>query len=142
MQLVIIFAVQLKTSSVFSSSGSDDFLLGIDETSEEREKLDFICSSVIVSVKARGSALITIDRLRLLLQLLEQLLVQMENSDVKVECLTLLRCGIFKSGCGKARLFLQLLKTPQIQMEFSLTSTVLIRASVTCPLHWELTNRP
>ncbi|KAK4770597.1 hypothetical protein SAY87_031129 [Trapa incisa] len=56
----------------------------LSETSEEREKLDFICSCVIASVKSGGSALIPIDQLRILLALLEMLLFQLENSDIKV----------------------------------------------------------
>ncbi|XP_031376840.1 integrator complex subunit 9 homolog isoform X1 [Punica granatum] len=70
--------------SVFYSSGGEDILLGIDETKEERENLDYICTRVIASVKAGGSVLIPVDRLGMILQLMEQLLVRLENSDVKV----------------------------------------------------------
>ncbi|PKI63013.1 hypothetical protein CRG98_016652 [Punica granatum] len=80
----IILTVNWKLLSVFYSSGGEDILLGIDETKEERENLDYICTRVIASVKAGGSVLIPVDRLGMILQLMEQLLVRLENSDVKV----------------------------------------------------------
>ncbi|XP_031376841.1 integrator complex subunit 9 homolog isoform X2 [Punica granatum] len=72
------------TNISLSLSGGEDILLGIDETKEERENLDYICTRVIASVKAGGSVLIPVDRLGMILQLMEQLLVRLENSDVKV----------------------------------------------------------
>ncbi|KAL5829590.1 hypothetical protein ACOSQ3_019058 [Xanthoceras sorbifolium] len=55
-----------------------------DESSEEREKLSFICSCAIDSVKSGGSVLIPIDRLGVSLQLLEQISMFLKSSDLKV----------------------------------------------------------
>ncbi|GKU91295.1 hypothetical protein SLEP1_g5194 [Rubroshorea leprosula] len=59
-------------------------LLKNDGTSEEAEKLAFICTCSIDSVKAGGSVLIAIDRLGILLQLLEQLSIFLESSTLSV----------------------------------------------------------
>ncbi|KAL5762562.1 hypothetical protein ACOSP7_018826 [Xanthoceras sorbifolium] len=55
-----------------------------DESSEEREKLSFICSCAIDSVKSGGSVLIPIDRLGVSLLLLEQISMFLKSSDLKV----------------------------------------------------------
>lgn len=54
------------------------------ESSEEVEKLNFICTCSIDSVRAGGSVLITVDRLGILLQLLEQLSIFLESSNLRV----------------------------------------------------------
>lgn len=48
------------------------------------EKLAFICSCAIDSVKAGGSVLIPINRVGVFLQLLEQIAIFMESSSLKV----------------------------------------------------------
>lgn len=48
------------------------------------EKLDFICSCAIDSVKAGGSVLIPVNRVGVILQLLEQIVVFLESSSLKV----------------------------------------------------------
>ncbi|KAJ9557930.1 hypothetical protein OSB04_012544 [Centaurea solstitialis] len=61
-----------------------DSLLNFDESSEEMEKLNFICSCSMNSVKAGGSVLIPIGRLGIVLQLLELFALHIDSSDVKV----------------------------------------------------------
>ncbi|XP_076907742.1 uncharacterized protein LOC143564313 [Bidens hawaiensis] len=58
--------------------------LGFDESSEEMEKLNFICSCCMDSVKAGGSVLIPIGRLGIILQLLELFDSHIKSSDIKV----------------------------------------------------------
>lgn len=59
-------------------------LSNYDESVEEMEKLAFICSCAIDSVKAGGSVLIPINRVGVFLQLLEQIAIFMECSSLKV----------------------------------------------------------
>ncbi|KAL9233810.1 hypothetical protein vseg_008759 [Gypsophila vaccaria] len=60
-------------------------LLNSDESSEEEEqKLTFICSCAIDSVKAGSSVLIPIGRIGIILELLEQMALSQELSDLKV----------------------------------------------------------
>lgn len=61
-----------------------EFLLNSDESAEEFEKLAFVCSCSLDSVTAGGSVLITIGRLGILMQLLEQISISIESSDLKV----------------------------------------------------------
>ncbi|KAK9682514.1 hypothetical protein RND81_10G079500 [Saponaria officinalis] len=64
---------------------SSEFVLNSDESSEEEEqKLTFICSCAIDSVKAGGSVLIPIGRIGVILQLLEQMSLSQELLDLKV----------------------------------------------------------
>ncbi|KAL5543705.1 hypothetical protein UlMin_007489 [Ulmus minor] len=55
-----------------------------DDSSEEREKLAFVCSCAIDAVKTGGSVLIPINRLGIILQLLEQISAALESSNLKV----------------------------------------------------------
>ncbi|KAA8519166.1 hypothetical protein F0562_013422 [Nyssa sinensis] len=59
-------------------------LLDTDENLEEMEKLVFVCSCVMDSVKAGGSVLFPIGRLGVFLQLLEQISFSLESSNLKV----------------------------------------------------------
>ncbi|VVA28907.1 PREDICTED: integrator complex subunit [Prunus dulcis] len=59
-------------------------LLNVDEGLEERDKLAFICSCVIDSVKAGGSVLIPISRLGIVLLLLEHISTSLDVSTLKV----------------------------------------------------------
>ncbi|KAL3829784.1 hypothetical protein ACJIZ3_018586 [Penstemon smallii] len=59
-------------------------LLNNDEYMEEIEKLDFICSCSMDSVKSRGSVLIPIGRLGIILQLLERFALGLESENMKV----------------------------------------------------------
>lgn len=59
-------------------------LLNVDEGLEERDKLAFICSCVIDSLKAGGSVLIPISRLGIVLLLLEQISTSLDVSTLKV----------------------------------------------------------
>ncbi|WCJ38542.1 Integrator complex subunit 9 [Euphorbia peplus] len=61
-----------------------DCLLSSDESLEESEKLAFICSCIVDSVKAGGSVLIPLNRIGIVLQLLEQLPIHLESSAVTV----------------------------------------------------------
>lgn len=62
-----------------------DFLLTSEgESSEEFEKLSFLCSCSLDCVRHGGSVLIPIGRLGVMLQLLEQMAVLLESSDLKV----------------------------------------------------------
>jgi len=54
------------------------------ENSEEKEKLDFICSNTINYIQKGGSVLIPIDRLGTVLLLLEEMTTSLEASDLKV----------------------------------------------------------
>ncbi|OAY77893.1 Integrator complex subunit 9, partial [Ananas comosus] len=59
-------------------------LSGNDENLEEIEKISFICSCIVDSLKAGGSVLIPIGRLGILLQLLEYISQALDNSNLKV----------------------------------------------------------
>ncbi|KAJ6715655.1 INTEGRATOR COMPLEX SUBUNIT 9 [Salix viminalis] len=59
-------------------------LLRNDESLEEREKVAFICSCAVDSVKAGGSVIIPLNQLGIVLQLLEQIPVYLESSAMKV----------------------------------------------------------
>lgn len=61
-------------------------LLNADDSLEEMEKLAFISSCIIDSVKAGGSALIPIGRLGIVLQLLECISRALESLNMKVCC--------------------------------------------------------
>ncbi|KAJ9685470.1 hypothetical protein PVL29_017490 [Vitis rotundifolia] len=63
---------------------SAELLLSTSESLEEMEKLNFICSCIIDSVKAGGSVLIPIGRLGIILQLLELISLSLEASSLKV----------------------------------------------------------
>ncbi|KAH9609815.1 hypothetical protein KSS87_001793 [Heliosperma pusillum] len=67
-----------------ANAPSLESLLNSDEISEEKQKLDFICSCAIDSVKAGGSVLIPIGRIGVILQLLEHISSSLELSDLKV----------------------------------------------------------
>uniref|UniRef100_A0A803Q477 Beta-Casp domain-containing protein n=1 Tax=Cannabis sativa TaxID=3483 RepID=A0A803Q477_CANSA len=54
------------------------------DISEERDKLAFVCSCAVDSVKNGGSVLIPIDRLGLILQLLEEISTALDYSNMKV----------------------------------------------------------
>ncbi|XP_062109029.1 uncharacterized protein LOC133819731 [Humulus lupulus] len=54
------------------------------DISEERDKLAFVCSCAIDSVKSGGSVLIPIDRLGIVLQLLEEISAAIDSSNMKV----------------------------------------------------------
>uniref|UniRef100_A0A7N0T5Q8 Beta-Casp domain-containing protein n=2 Tax=Kalanchoe fedtschenkoi TaxID=63787 RepID=A0A7N0T5Q8_KALFE len=77
-------------SSVYSRKDNENqeasaqSLISADESREEMEKLSFICSVVIESVRTGGSVLIPIGRPGLILLLLEQISACLESSDVKV----------------------------------------------------------
>ncbi|RVW28095.1 Integrator complex subunit 9-like [Vitis vinifera] len=62
---------------------SAELLLSTSESLEEMEKLNFICSCIIDSVKAGGSVLIPIGRLGIILQLLELISLSLEASSLK-----------------------------------------------------------
>lgn len=59
------------------------------ENLEEREKLAFLCSCAIDSVKAGGSVIIPINRLGIVLQLLEQISALLDSSNLKVDIIFL-----------------------------------------------------
>ncbi|CAM8932572.1 unnamed protein product [Rhodiola kirilowii] len=63
---------------------SSKSLLATDESQEETEKLAFICSCIVESVRFGGSVLIPIGRLGHILLLLEQISTLLESSDIKV----------------------------------------------------------
>ncbi|XP_020539093.1 integrator complex subunit 9 isoform X2 [Jatropha curcas] len=62
----------------------NECLLSNDESLLESEKLAFICSCVVDSVTAGGSVLFPLNRLGIVLQLLEQIPISLESSDLKV----------------------------------------------------------
>ncbi|XP_038679350.1 integrator complex subunit 9 homolog isoform X2 [Tripterygium wilfordii] len=80
------------TTNILSTPSNDEdnwkeltkSLLSNEENIEEKEKLAFICSCMIDSVKARGSVLIPTTRLGLILQLLEEISVLLESSNLTV----------------------------------------------------------
>jgi integrator complex subunit 9 len=59
-------------------------LLNADEPAEEFEKMAFVCSCSLDSLRAGGSVLIPIGRLGIMLQLLEQISISLRSSDLKV----------------------------------------------------------
>ncbi|KAJ4956533.1 hypothetical protein NE237_013316 [Protea cynaroides] len=59
-------------------------LVGAEEYSEEMDKLSFICSCAIDSVREGGSVLVPIGRLGIVLQLLEQLSQSLESANLNV----------------------------------------------------------
>ncbi|KAL7615730.1 hypothetical protein Lser_V15G04155 [Lactuca serriola] len=65
-------------------NSDDDILLNSDENSEEMEKMEFICSCSMDSVKDGGSVLIPIGRLGIVLQLLELFALHIDSFDMKV----------------------------------------------------------
>ncbi|KAK1396817.1 Beta-Casp domain-containing protein [Heracleum sosnowskyi] len=74
--------------SDFSNSENDwevraESLLKLDDGAEEVEKLSFLCSCSIDSIKAGGSVIIPIGRLGIILQLLEQIADSLEATNNK-----------------------------------------------------------
>ncbi|KAL8238850.1 hypothetical protein R6Q59_015417 [Mikania micrantha] len=67
-----------------STKSDDAYMLNFDESSDEMEKLNFICSCSMNSVEAGGSVLIPIGRLGIILQLLELFALHIESSGIKV----------------------------------------------------------
>ncbi|PON58150.1 Integrator complex subunit [Trema orientale] len=69
-----------------SASGTDSlrFLASADDILEERDKLAFVCSYAVDAVKTGGSVLIPIDRLGVVLQLLEEISASLDSSNLKV----------------------------------------------------------
>ena len=61
-------------------------LIDSDDTTEEINKINFICSSVVDSLRGGGSVLIPIGRLGIVLVLLEQISQALEASNLKVLC--------------------------------------------------------
>ncbi|XP_047336379.1 integrator complex subunit 9 homolog [Impatiens glandulifera] len=59
-------------------------LLDDNESLEEMEKIVFICSCAVDSVKAGGSVLIPIGRVGIILQILEHMSISLESSNLKV----------------------------------------------------------
>lgn len=57
-----------------------------DEYSEEMEKVSFICSCALATIRDGGSVLIPIGRLGVMLQLLENISLSLESSNLKVCC--------------------------------------------------------
>lgn len=74
----------------FFSSDNKDSLLNTEDSLEEMEKLEFICSCAAESADAGGSTLITITRIGIVLQLLELMSNSLESSSLKVGFLLLL----------------------------------------------------
>lgn len=75
----------------FATCSTDDLnleatsaLLSSDEYLEEMDKLDFICSCSMDSIKAGGSVLIPIGRLGVILQLLERFALHLASENMKV----------------------------------------------------------
>lgn len=75
-------------SSVGPICDNDDEIVnclpGNDESSEEIDKITFICSCVMDSLNGGGSVLIPIGRLGIILLLLEQISQSLESSNLKV----------------------------------------------------------
>ncbi|XP_031475428.1 uncharacterized protein LOC116247386 isoform X2 [Nymphaea colorata] len=64
-------------------SDSLDYLFDTNEGSKEMDKLSFICSCAIGSLQSGGSVLISIGRVGVLLQLIEQMQLYLESSGIK-----------------------------------------------------------
>lgn len=60
--------------------------LDSDEYSEEMEKVSFICSCALDTISYGGSVLIPIGRPSVMLQLLENISLSLESSNLKVCC--------------------------------------------------------
>ncbi|KAF3786838.1 Integrator complex subunit 9 [Nymphaea thermarum] len=65
-------------------SDSLDYLFNTNEGSKEMDKLSFICSCAIGSLQSGGSVLISIGRVGVLLQLIEQMQLYLESSGIKL----------------------------------------------------------
>nr|DAD43103.1 TPA_asm: hypothetical protein HUJ06_001333 [Nelumbo nucifera] len=84
--------VNSPTGSDFSTlrdgnNSKEDFIKSVTDTGEntvEIDKLAFICSCAIDSVREGGSVLIPIGRLGIILQLLEQISISLESSNLNV----------------------------------------------------------
>lgn len=59
-------------------------LVYADEKFEEAEKIAFICSCAVDSVRSGGSVLVPFSRLGIVLQLLEQLSGSLDSANLKV----------------------------------------------------------
>jgi integrator complex subunit 9 len=64
---------------------SAESILNTDEHLEEREKLSYLCSCATDSLEAGGSVLISINRVGVVLQLLEQISASLESLNLKVD---------------------------------------------------------
>nr|GEV47551.1 integrator complex subunit 9 isoform X1 [Tanacetum cinerariifolium] len=73
-----------KSENTYTMELNSCSLLNFEESSEELEKLNFICACSLDSVKAGGSVLIPLGRLGVVLQLLELFALHIESSDVMV----------------------------------------------------------
>ncbi|XAR62520.1 hypothetical protein NMG60_11017305 [Bertholletia excelsa] len=71
-------------SGIDTQDVTTNLLLNVDENAEELEKLAFLSSSVIETVRTGGSVLLPIGRLGIVLQLLEIISSSMESSNLKV----------------------------------------------------------
>ncbi|XP_020887277.1 integrator complex subunit 9 isoform X2 [Arabidopsis lyrata subsp. lyrata] len=69
---------------ISTTSDNKDSLLNTEDSLEEMEKLEFICSCAAESADAGGSTLITITRIGIVLQLLELMSNSLESSSLKV----------------------------------------------------------
>ncbi|CAL9751914.1 unnamed protein product [Musa acuminata subsp. burmannicoides] len=74
----------LCSASALSKDEIPHQLFGTDETSDEIEKISFICSCIIDSLEGGGSVLIPIGRLGTVLLLLEQISDSLESFNLKV----------------------------------------------------------
>lgn len=72
--------------------------LDSDEYSEEMEKVSFICSCVLDTISDGGSVLIPIGRPGVMLQLLENISLSLESSNLKVCCKIACSCSYFNSS--------------------------------------------
>lgn len=74
-----------------NSNNCEEFTRSLlaEDNLEEREKLAFLCSCVVDSVKSGGSVLIPINRLGIVLQLLEQISDALDSSNMKVDTIVL-----------------------------------------------------
>nr|XP_048329128.1 integrator complex subunit 9 isoform X4 [Ziziphus jujuba var. spinosa] len=72
-----------------NSNNCEEFTRSLlaEDNLEEREKLAFLCSCVVDSVKSGGSVLIPINRLGIVLQLLEQISDALDSSNMKEPCI-------------------------------------------------------
>ncbi|URE05802.1 Beta-Casp domain, partial [Musa troglodytarum] len=74
----------LRSASALSKVEIPHQLFGTDETSDEIEKISFLCSCIIDSLEGGGSVLIPVGRLGTVLLLLEQISDSLESFNLKV----------------------------------------------------------
>ncbi|MCL7039685.1 hypothetical protein MKW94_016216 [Papaver nudicaule] len=77
----------LRDGNVCKEEFNKSLVVDTGESLEEMDKLAYICSYAIESVKAGGSVLVPIGRLGIVLQLLEQISLSLESSNLKVPIL-------------------------------------------------------